>query len=480
MEIRRFLAGVALLVAQAAQSQQQCQYCAAHQNWENWTEPALTIAFPFAVVDDSTTTFWASTFQAGYIGVQTLDSAEQKRVLFSIWDAQDSRRGDPDTYCLTFGGEGEGQSCRSDDFKWRAGVLYTARVEFRGSWVRGSLSGGGDTLVLGDIRASELSDLGTRASSFIEQFGFGVTCDTAPIASAIFYSPRVGGNAIAAASEFFYEECPRGFVTSQGDGTYVRFGGFDSTLSRADDERMAALLRSERTERTVPYLLSASHPRRHSFVRIVNRSALAGAVDFRAFDDAGRRSDALTLAVGADEAVHFTSSNLESGAEERGLLGRTGSGEGDWRLELSSRLDFDALSYVRTSDGFLTDTHDAIRLGEQTGRIATFNPGSNANQVSRLRLINPGEEAASVTIRGTDNRGRPGASEVSLSLDGGATREITARQLEEGAAGIAGMLGDGAGKWRLEVESEQAILVVHLLESPTGHLSNLSAVPKPP
>lgn len=62
---------------------------------------------------------------------------------------------------------------------------------------------------LGEIRGTELPDLGTRASSFIEQFGFGVTCDTAPVASAIFYSPRVDGKAIPAASEYFYEQCPR-------------------------------------------------------------------------------------------------------------------------------------------------------------------------------------------------------------------------------------------------------------------------------
>lgn len=90
------LVGVAaLLAAQAAQGQQQCQYCAAHQNWENWAEPAIAIAFPFVVVDDSTTTYWASTFQAAYIGVQTLDDAHHKRVLFSIWDAQESRHGAP-------------------------------------------------------------------------------------------------------------------------------------------------------------------------------------------------------------------------------------------------------------------------------------------------------------------------------------------------------------------------------------------------
>ena len=67
-----------------------------------------------------------------------------------------------------------------------------------------------------------------------------------------------------------------------------------------------------------------------------------------------------------------------------------------------------------------------------------------------------------------------------LSLDAGTTREITAEQLEGGATGHAGMLGDGSGKWRLEVESEQSVVAMSLLESPTNHLTNLSTVPAAP
>ena len=42
---------------------------------------------------------------------------------------------------------------------------------------------------------------------------------------------------------------------------------------------------------------------------------------------------------------------------------------------------------------------------------------------------------------------------------------------------LEGALGDGAGKWRLVVTSEQPIQVMSLLASPTGHLTNLSTAP---
>ena len=38
-------------------------------------------------------------------------------------------------------------------------------------------------------------------------------------------------------------------------------------------------------------------------------------------------------------------------------------------------------------------------------------------------------------------------------------------------------LGDGSGKWRLVVSAEAPVLVMSLLQSPTGHLTNLSAAP---
>ena len=225
---------------------------------------------------------------------------------------------------------------------------------------------------------------------------------------------------------------------------------------------------------------SASEPLREGFVRVINHSAEAGEVRIDPVDDSGRQFDTITLSIDANQTVHFNSGDLETGNEGKGLAGSTGSGEGDWRLAFASELDIEVLAYIRTTDGFLTAMHDVVPREGGIGRVAIFNPGSNKNQVSRLRLINPTNGTAEVTIRGTDDKGMSGTGEVSLLLDAGSAREITAGQLEEGATGLAGMLGDGSGKWRLEVESEQAVVAMSLLESPTDHLTNLSTVPAVP
>ena len=43
------------------------------------------------------------------------------------------------------------------------------------------------------------------------------------------------------------------------------------------------------------------------------------------------------------------------------------------------------------------------------------------------------------------------------------------------------MIGDGQGKWELAVASDRPLMVMSLLSSPTGHLTNLSTAPgRPP
>ena len=44
--------------------------------------------------------------------------------------------------------------------------------------------------------------------------------------------------------------------------------------------------------------------------------------------------------------------------------------------------------------------------------------------------------------------------------------------------GVFSELGDGAGKWRLWIESEEPLVVESLLSSPTGHLTNLTTAPE--
>ena len=235
------------------------------------------------------------------------------------------------------------------------------------------------------------------------------------------------------------------------------------------------------TRHDVPLFPPASDPRHQGFARIVNDSGEAGTVHIDAFDDAGERYGPLTLDIGAGDSVHFDSSDLENGNPGKGLSGSAGSGTGDWRLTLSSRLDLRVLSYLRTHDGFLTAMHDLAPRSGAVHHVAFFNPGSSTSQASRLRLINPGAEAAEVTIEGIDDSGESPGAGVRLSLPAHASRTLTARQLESGeGAGLSGALGDGAGKWRLVVRSEQPIRAMSLLSSPTGHLTNLSTARRAP
>ena len=251
------------------------------------------------------------------------------------------------------------------------------------------------------------------------------------------------------------------------------------TLSDRGGVARAALPASAATEPyRIPVFAAASDPRRQGFARIINRSDEAGTVRIDAFDDAGERYGPLTLDVGAGESVHFNSSDLENGNPAKGLSGGVGAGTGAWRLEMATPLDLEVLGYMRTRDGFLTAMHDLAPHTAAGHRVAFFNPGGNASQVSRLRLINPGAEAVEVTIEGIDGNGDSPGTAVRLSLPARASRTLTARQLESGEGeGLSGALGDGAGKWRLLVHSEQPLRVMSLLSSPTGHLTNLSTAP---
>ena len=230
-------------------------------------------------------------------------------------------------------------------------------------------------------------------------------------------------------------------------------------------------------EHEVHLFMSASNATQQGFVRVVNRSSEPGTVRIHAVDDSGRREGPVTLSMAPEATAHFNSGDLESGNPNKGLSGRIGSGEGDWRLQLQTDLDIEALVYIRTKDGFLTSMHDVV-VGERSGatimhRVPIFNPGSNRNQVSKLRLINPDDSATEVAIVGVDDRGRQ-SGQVSLTLAAGEARTLTAQELETGGDGFNGQFGDGSGKWWLVVSTSRSVQVMNLLESPTGNLTNLS------
>ena len=221
-------------------------------------------------------------------------------------------------------------------------------------------------------------------------------------------------------------------------------------------------------------LFPAARGMRQGFVRVINRSNLPGEAVIEAVDDEGNRSGPARLEIPPLQTVHFNSNDLEAGNAAKGLSGGVGIGEGDWRLELTSTLDLQVLSYVRTADGFLTSVHDLAPLAtDGSHRVVFFNPGSNTRQVSKLRLINNGNRAASTTITGVDDEGSNSGT-VSVTVPAASALTFTAAELEAGGGHLSGSLGDGAGKWRLRVSSNIPLAVMSLLESPTGHLANVS------
>ena len=221
-------------------------------------------------------------------------------------------------------------------------------------------------------------------------------------------------------------------------------------------------------------LFPAAGGARQGFARVINRSYSGGEVAIVAVDDEGVRSGPVRLTMRPRRAAHFNSADLEGGNAAKGLDGGVGVGAGDWRLEVASELELMVLSYARTADGFLTSLHDLAPVAEDGGhRVVFFNPGSNTGQVSKLRLINDGERAAAATVTGIDDHGNRSGT-VTLTVPAGSARVFTSAELEAGGAGLAGRLGDGSGKWRLRVRSDAPIAVMSLLETPSGHLTNVS------
>ena len=230
----------------------------------------------------------------------------------------------------------------------------------------------------------------------------------------------------------------------------------------------------------LPFFPSASDPfGREGFARVLNRSESAGEVLIEAVDGAGMRFGPARLAIGAGAAAHFNSGDLESGNAAKGLSDGLGapSVAGGWQLALLSTLDIDALAYARAADGFVTSVHDALPRDAGLLRAAVFNPGGNLAQRSSLRLSNPGVETEGVQVWGVDDDGR-GRLAIGLSVPAGGVLTVDAAELERGSTDAVGRgLGDGAGKWRLDVHADWPVEAVGLLTSPGGHLTNLSTVP---
>lgn len=221
----------------------------------------------------------------------------------------------------------------------------------------------------------------------------------------------------------------------------------------------------------IPYFPSASDPELQGFVRVVNHSGEDGEVSIRATDDSGATFESIALDIRADETVHFNSTDLELGNHAKGLPVGVGPGTGDWRLEVTGDPNVQALAYIRTPrDGFLTPMMDTVpRIGNRH-HVPIFNPADNVNQLSMLRLVNAEDEPVELGIVGIDDNGAE--SKAGLTVPARSALTVTAAELEGDG------LGDGSGKWQLVLVADAPLIVVNLMSTPTGHVTNLSGSPR--
>ena len=280
-------------------------------------------------------------------------------------------------------------------------------------------------------------------------------------------------------------------VIEFSQGGYIEEGAFRYTCAGVDgcviNNRtvlsgpvIQTPLTDAQDEHALPLIMSASNDAQQGFVRVVNRSASAGSIHVVAIDDAGREFGPVELAIDGNATVNFSSQDLESGNPCKGLSHGVGPGSGDWRLLLSTSLDIQPTSYVRTLDGFVSLMQELSRKTTANGRhsgyhVPTFNPASERNLQGRLRLINTSDRRLEVAVAGVDDRGVPApGGEVRVALLPRESRSVTSWELEHGAEGLHGALGDGQGLWRLLLSAEPEVLVMSLLENSSGHLTNLS------
>ena len=225
----------------------------------------------------------------------------------------------------------------------------------------------------------------------------------------------------------------------------------------------------------VALLPSASEAFRDGRVRILNHSDEPGEVDVTAIDDSGVTFGPVTLSLEARQAIEFGSTDLERGNAANGIATGIGGGQGDWRLILETDLEIEPFVYVQTPAGFLDGLGHPAPRRSYYHRVPLLAPSARWAMGGRLRLINRSDRDADAVVFALDDTGRLAPGWISAVLPGGGARTFDALELQRGAPGFVGQLGDGEGDWRLLVFTEGTVDAMALLDSPAGPLANLSA-----
>ena len=152
----------------------------------------------------------------------------------------------------------------------------------------------------------------------------------------------------------------------------------------------------------------ASNPNQQTFLRIVNLTTATGTVTITGVDDAGVTSSGTVMfTLGPNQSKQMNAQDLENGNTSKGLTGNLDNGSGKWRLTLSSTLDLEVMSLIRTPDGFLTNLSGMVDENGSSEFVIYFgNPASDTTRQTFLRIINISNQTGTVTLAGIDDVGQ--------------------------------------------------------------------------
>lgn len=224
----------------------------------------------------------------------------------------------------------------------------------------------------------------------------------------------------------------------------------------------------------------ASNITQQTFMRFVNLGTGTGTVTITGVDDAGvPSSGSMSFTLGPNESKQINAQEIEGGNVDKGLTGSLGNGTGKWFLTVTSALDMQVMSLIRTPDGFLTNLSGMVEVDGSGDHVIYFgNPANEPERQTFLRVINTSNQMRTVAIAGIDDNGNPASGNILFDLGPNQSKQMNASDLENGNPdkGLAGMLGDGEGRWRLTVSGQSGLQVMSLVRTPDGFLTNLSRV----
>jgi len=230
----------------------------------------------------------------------------------------------------------------------------------------------------------------------------------------------------------------------------------------------------------IDFFNPGSNTKQLSLLRFVNDSAQDVDIEIKAFDDSGEEAPggSLILTSKANQAVNLRSYELENGASAKGLQGSLGTGKGKWHLQVTALNDgVRMMKFMRSTGGFLTNLSGSMLATTTPVEVGFFNPASNPNQLSLLRLVNRTNTSTTITISGIDDYGVQSSGNITLTLAANAAATLQSNDLEKGntAKGLLNKLGDGYGKWRLQISSTNSVSVMSIIRTSDGMLSNLTS-----